>query len=73
MIEESKYCSEVIKNILTKNFWSLKKTMKILRILLNVGSVEMIMLIMMLKWEINVIPLENIKALRMEIVISTLN
>ena len=37
------------KNILTKNLWWLKKTMKILRTLLNVEFVTMILLIMMLK------------------------
>ena len=31
MIEESKYCSDLIKKILTKNLWWLKKTMKILK------------------------------------------
>ena len=49
IIEESKCCSEVIKNISTKNLWWLKKAMKILRTLLNVGSVTVIMLIIMLK------------------------
>ena len=49
MIEESKYCSDVIKNILRKNLGWLKKTIKILRTLLNVGSARMIMLIKMLK------------------------
>ena len=49
IITESKYCSEMMKNILTKNFWWLKKTMKILRTLHNIGSVTMIILIMMLK------------------------
>ena len=45
MIKEFKYCSEVIKkNIFTKN---LKKTMTILKTLLNVGFVTVIMLIMM--------------------------
>ena len=44
MIKESKYCSEVIKNILTKNL----KAIKILRTLLNVVYVTMILLIMML-------------------------
>ena len=37
------------KNILTKNLWWLKKTMEILRTLLNVEFVTMILLIMMLK------------------------
>ena len=37
MIKESKYCSDVMKNILSKNLWWLKKTMKIFKTLLNVG------------------------------------
>ena len=37
MIEESKYCNDMMKNILTRNLWWLKKTMKILKTLLNVG------------------------------------
>ena len=73
MIEESNYCSKVIKNILTKNLPRLKKTMKILRTLLNVVSVIMIILIMMLKSEIIVISLKNIEVLHIEIVISILN
>ena len=47
--------------------------MKILRTLLNVGSVIMIILIKMLKKEIIVILLENIEALHIETVISILN
>ena len=47
--------------------------MKNLRILLNVRSVTMIMLIMMLKREIIVISLKNIESLHLEIVISILN
>ena len=73
MIEQSNYCSKVIKNILTKNLPRLKKTMKILRTLLNVVSVIMIILIMMLKSEIIVISLKNIEVLHIEIVISVLN
>ena len=42
MIEESKYCSDVMK----KHF---NKELKILKTLLNVGPVTMVMLIMMLK------------------------
>ena len=37
------------KSVLTENFWQLKKTIQILRTLLNVASVTMIMLMMMLK------------------------
>ena len=48
MIEESKYCSEVIKKHFNKEI-VMTKTIKILRTLLNVGSVTMIMLTMMLK------------------------
>ena len=49
IVEESKYCSDVIKNILTRNLWWLKTTMKILRILLNIESVIMIIIMVMLK------------------------
>ena len=59
--------------ILTKNFQWLNKTMKILRTLLNVEFVIMIILIMMLKQEINVISLENIEVLHIETVVSTLS
>ena len=49
MIQEIKYWNEVMKkNILTKNLLFLNKTMKMLRNLLNVGSVIIIKLIMML-------------------------
>ena len=47
--------------------------MKILRTLLNAGSITMIMLIIMLKKEIIDISLENIEALHLEIVLSILN
>ena len=47
--------------------------MKILRTLLNVEFVIMIILIMMLKQEINVISLENIEVLHIETVVSTLS
>ena len=73
MIKESKYCSKVIKNVLTKNLCSLKKLMKIFRTLVNVASVIIIMLMMMLKYEIIVILLENIEALHIEILISMLD
>ena len=38
-MEESKYCSDSMKNKLTNNFWSLKKIIKTLKTLLNVGYV----------------------------------
>ena len=44
IIEESKYCSDVIKKHFTKELVMTKKKKK-LRTLLNVGSVNMIMLI----------------------------
>ena len=47
--------------------------MKILRTLLNVEFVIMIILIMMLKQEINVISLENIEVLHIETVLSILS
>ena len=59
--------------ILTKNFQWLNKTMKILRTPLNVEFVIMIILIMMLKQEINVISLENIEVLHIETVVSILS
>ena len=49
MIEESKYCSDVMKKHFNKELLMTRKTMKVLRTLLNVGSVIMIILIMMLK------------------------
>ena len=47
--------------------------MKILRTLLNDEFVIMIILIMMLKQEINVISLENIEVLHIETVLSILS
>ena len=44
IIEESKYCSDMIKKHFTKELVMTKKKIK-LRTLLNVGSVNMIMLI----------------------------
>ena len=44
IIEESKYCSDMIKKHFTKELVMTKKKKK-LRTLLNVGSVNMIMLI----------------------------
>ena len=49
MTEESKYGSDVMKKHFNKEFVRIKKTMKILRTLLNVGSLTMIILIMALK------------------------
>ena len=49
MIEESKYCSGVMKKYFNKEL--AMKTMKILRTLLNVESAAMIMLIIMLKYK----------------------
>ena len=73
MVEESKYCEVVMKkNILTKNLWWLKKEMKTLRTLLNVGFVIMTISIMMLKEDIFVISPENIQVLHIDIVISIL-
>ena len=65
MIEESKYCSDVIKKT-----WWVKKTMAILRTPLNVGFVILIVLILMFKLEIIFISLEYTEALHREIVIS---
>ena len=49
MIEESNYCSDMIKKHLNKELVITKEDMKILRTLRNVGCVTMIMLIIMLK------------------------
>ena len=49
MIKESKYCSEVMKKHFNKELVMTKEDNKVLRTLLNLGSMTMIMLIMMLK------------------------
>ena len=49
MIKESKCCRDVIKKYFNKELMMTKKMMKILRTLLNVGSVAMIMLMVVLK------------------------
>ena len=48
MIKESKYCSDVMRKHFNEELVMTKKRMKILRTLLNVGSVIMIILILML-------------------------
>ena len=49
MIKESNYRCKVMKNILKKSLWWLKKIMKILKTLITVGSVKNFMLLVMLK------------------------
>ena len=49
MIRESNYRCKVMKNILKKSLWWLKKIMKILKTLITVGSVKNLMLLVMLK------------------------
>ena len=49
MIEESKYCTDIMKKHFSKELLTTKKIVKILRNLLNVGFVVMIMLKAMLK------------------------
>ena len=49
MVEERKYCSDMMKKHFNKELLMTKEDAKILRTLLNVGSVTIIMLIMMLK------------------------
>ena len=66
MIEESKYCNEVIKNSFIKNLRWLKR---VLWTLLNVGYMTMVILIMILSKEIIIILLKNIEVLHIEIVI----
>ena len=73
MVEKSKYCGYMMKNILTKNLYWLNKIKEILKTLGNAGFTIMIMLMVMLKKEIMVTSLENIEDMRIEIVISRLN
>ena len=49
MIKGKKYCSDVMKKHCNKELVGIRKIMKILRTLLNVGFVIMITLVMMLK------------------------
>ena len=49
MIEESKYCSHLMKKHFNKELVMTKKVMKMLRTRLNVGSGIMIILTMILK------------------------
>ena len=56
-----------------KELVMIKESNEVLRTLLNVGSVIIIILILLLKYEIIVMLLENIQALHIEIVISILN
>ena len=69
MIEESKYCIDIIKKI-SKEIVMTKKMMKILE---TPPNVIMFMLMVMLKQEIIVITLQYKEALRIEIIISRLN
>ena len=49
MIEESTCCRDVVKKHFNKELMMTKQMMKILRTLLNVGSVAMIILMVVLK------------------------
>ena len=60
MIKQGKYCSNVMKKHFNKELVMTKKDMEILRASLIVGFVVMIILIMMLKYKIIVVALENI-------------
>ena len=73
MIEESKYCSDVMKEYFNKEIVMTKKMMKILRTLLNDNDVIMIMLMVMLKLKIIVISLANIELPHLENVKLRLN
>ena len=73
MIGESKYCSDMVKKHFNKELVMTKIDIKNLRTQLNVGSVIMIISTMMLKLEIIVISLENIKVLHIEMTKSMLN
>ena len=66
MIKDSKHFSKEL--VMTK-----KDNKDFLRILLNVGSVIMIVLMVMLKQKIIVISSENVEVLHIEIIISILN
>ena len=66
MIKDSKHFSKEL--VMTK-----KDNKDFLRILLNVGSVIMIVLMVMLKQKIIVILSENVEVLHIEIIISILN
>ena len=73
MIEESKYCSDVMKNHFNKILVMTKGDNEDFHNSTNVGSVIMIILILMSKQEIIVILMKNIEALHIEIVISILD
>ena len=76
MIEESKFCNEVIKKHFNKQLVMTKEgneDFKNSTECLISESVIVIMLILMLKYVIIVISLENIEALHIEIVLSILN
>ena len=66
MIKDSKHFSKEL--VMTK-----KDNKDFLKILLNVGSVIMIVLMVMLKQKIIVILSENVEVLHIEIIISILN
>ena len=69
MIEESKYCIDIVKEI-SKEIVMTKKMMKILK---TPQNVIMFKLMVMLKQEIIVISLQYKEVLRIEIIISRLN
>ena len=50
MIEESKYCSDVIKKRFNRELVMTREDHKILRSLLNDGSVIMLMLMVMIRY-----------------------
>ena len=70
MIEESKYCNEVMEKHFNKELLMIKEDNEDFKSLLNVGSVIMIKLILMLKHEITVILLENIETPHITLIIS---
>ena len=81
MIEENKYCLNVMKKHFNKELLMTKEDNDDFKNYTTVGSVTIIMMfmimimivIMMLKQEIIVISLENIEALHIETVMSILN
>ena len=73
MVEETKFCTDIMKKYFNKELMMTKEMMKISKTLVNVGFVIMFMFKVILMQEIIVILLENTEALHIETVTSTLN
>ena len=70
IVEESKYCSDVRKKHFNKELVTTRNIIEIIKTILNAGFMTVIMLMVMLKKEIIVMSLENIKDLHMETAMS---